>query len=862
MKKWYQSGITKTVLIALAHVTAIIMAISLLWISAYPALARNALSSASVKNYADSGEFTKEVYDESAQILTNVRAKSQMETDGKYDGGKIVDIKTYYDSGKIANKNENGIAYHLEDLVKWEDASHNDEINSGEYGTDMRDPIIVCRKTDRTYEYLYYSEMKAQVDAGELAFVLNSENWTADDIMSQLRNGEFYRGETTEGFSAIQDGEGRVKYVDCWTYDGYWIEEMYAPIDAENLLEIVNTNPKWNGKLEQAFSMINYTINSLWDMVNSYESNLNRWNEGDTNLLYLYADKESKKIYTNHGAYAEYENLEESLAAIQKMGKHLEVTPKLKDFNSDMKGISASTWKDHVKNEGPSENFVFAVGVDTTFPVQDEFCVQNMAFEKYAPQIRMLVQGGMASFLLFLTVLVWLTITAGRNGRDDELHLIWFDHWKTEISAALVVGVWLTGIYLLASLWPSFSVSSDYEYNSAGQFVFCEVPEMVIAGIVAVISCAAFLIGWLSLVRRIKAKTLWKDSLLRWILHLCGQVIHNIRHLWRTILVFCGFILLHWFALGSSSGGIVMLMFASEALACVYVARRALGRQRIHDGLNRIADGEVDYQIPLQGLYGEQLEIAERINTIGEGLDAAVEKSMKSERLKTDLITNVSHDIKTPLTSIINYIDLLKRENFTDPKILGYLDVLEAKAQRLKTLTEDVVEASKVSSGNISLEYMNINLVEMIQQTSGEFEEKFAKRNLKEILSLPEKEAVIRVDGRRMWRVLENIYNNAAKYAMEGTRVYGNLDVTEKEVIFSLKNISEQPLNIDADELTERFIRGDISRSTEGSGLGLSIAKSLTEMQGGAFELYLDGDLFKVTIRFPKAESGVKEQEE
>lgn len=853
MKKWYQSGITKTILVALAQVTAIVMAISLLWISAYPALARNALSFEAVKSYADSGEFTNEVYEESSQILTNIRAKNQLETDGEYDGGKIVDIKEYHDNGKITNKNVNGIAYRLDDLVNWASAVFNNELNQGIYGTDMKDPIIVCRKTDRTYEYLYYSDMKAQVDAGELAFVLNSENWTADDIMSQLRSGEFYRGDTTEGFSAIQDGEGRVKYVDCWTYDAYWIEEKYAPVDAENLLEIVNTNPEWNGKLEQAFNMINYTINTLWDMTDSYESNLNRWYEGDTNLIYLYEDKDSETIYTNHGAYADYDKLEESLASIQKMGKYLKVTPKLKEFDSDMEGIPASTWRDHVKSAGPSENFVFAVGVDTTFPVPDEFQTQNVAFEKYAPQIRMLVLGGMFSFLLFVTVLVWLTITAGRNGRDDELHLIWFDHWKTEISAALVVGVWVAGIYLLASLWPVFRTPSDYEYDSVSQFVFCEVPEMVIAGSVAVITCAAFLIGWLSLVRRIKAKTLWKDSLLRWILHLCGQVIHNIRHLWRTILVFCGFILLHWFALGSRSEMITMMMFAAEALACVYVARRALGRQRIHDGLNRIADGEVDYQIPLQGLYGEQLEIAERINTIGEGLDAAVEKSMKSERLKTDLITNVSHDIKTPLTSIINYIDLLKRENFTDPKIQGYLEVLEAKAQRLKTLTEDVVEASKVSSGNISLEYMNINLVEMIQQTSGEFEEKFAKRNLKEILSLPEKEAVIRVDGRRMWRVLENIYNNAAKYAMEGTRVYGNLAVTEKEVIFSLKNISEQPLNIDADELTERFIRGDISRSTEGSGLGLSIAKSLTQMQGGTFELYLDGDLFKVTIRFPKA---------
>ena len=227
---------------------------------------------------------------------------------------------------------------------------------------------------------------------------------------------------------------------------------------------------------------------------------------------------------------------------------------------------------------------------------------------------------------------------------------------------------------------------------------------------------------------------------------------------------------------------------------------------------------------------------------------------MKNERMKTDLITNVSHDIKTPLTSIINYIELLKRENFEDPKVQNYLKVLEEKAQRLKTLTEDVVEASRVSSGNIKLEQMNLNLVELVNQASAEFEEKFEANSLKVIINMPNEPAVIYADGRRMWRVLSNIFNNAAKYAMKDTRVYADVMMTEREVLFTLKNISEQPLNISADELTERFIRGDLSRSTEGSGLGLSIAKNLTELQGGKFELYLDGDLFKVLIRFPKAE--------
>ena len=218
--------------------------------------------------------------------------------------------------------------------------------------------------------------------------------------------------------------------------------------------------------------------------------------------------------------------------------------------------------------------------------------------------------------------------------------------------------------------------------------------------------------------------------------------------------------------------------------------------------------------------------------------------------MKTELITNVSHDIKTPLTSIINYVDLLKREQFEDPKICGYIEVLEQKAQRLKVLTEDVVEASKASTGNITLEMADLDFVEMVHQVIGEFEERFSERNLTMMVHFTDEPSVIYADGQRMWRVLENIFNNVVKYAMEGTRVYAEIVNKQKKIIFTLKNISQQPLNISADELTERFIRGDVSRNTEGSGLGLSIAKSLTELQGGEFNLLLDGDLFKVVITF------------
>ena len=243
------------------------------------------------------------------------------------------------------------------------------------------------------------------------------------------------------------------------------------------------------------------------------------------------------------------------------------------------------------------------------------------------------------------------------------------------------------------------------------------------------------------------------------------------------------------------------------------------------------------------------------MNSIGEGIKIAVNKSMKDEKLKADLITNVSHDIKTPLTSIINYVDLIKRENIDNEKVKEYVEVLETKSQKLKQLTEDLVEASKISSGNISIQLGNIDFVEFINQTIGEFYEKFEDHSLTPIFKHEDQSMCINADARHLWRVVENLLNNVCKYALPGTRVYMDMAYIKegeqnKKVEFSVKNISESELDIGPDELTERFIRGDESRTTEGSGLGLSIAKNLTVAQGGEFDIRLDGDLFKVVITF------------
>jgi signal transduction histidine kinase len=244
--------------------------------------------------------------------------------------------------------------------------------------------------------------------------------------------------------------------------------------------------------------------------------------------------------------------------------------------------------------------------------------------------------------------------------------------------------------------------------------------------------------------------------------------------------------------------------------------------------------------------------MAQTLPKLQEGLQLAIEESIKNERMKTELITNVSHDIKTPLTSIINYVDLLKRAKPQGENVEHYLEVLAQKSERLKHLIEDLVEASKASSGTISLEKTNLDFTELVSQTVGEFEEKLAGRKLRILVNMPDPPVTIFADGRRMFRILENLFQNVYKYAQEGTRVYLDLEVLDgKTAVLTLRNISAAALNISAEELTERFVRGEESRSSEGSGLGLSIAKDLVKLQGGELTIWIDGDLFKVEVRFP-----------
>ena len=293
----------------------------------------------------------------------------------------------------------------------------------------------------------------------------------------------------------------------------------------------------------------------------------------------------------------------------------------------------------------------------------------------------------------------------------------------------------------------------------------------------------------------------------------------------------------------------IILIIAFVMLMVKYMS----DTEKIINISKRIEAGELDAKVDTKGMIFDNRELGENLNNLGDGLSRAVEASVRDERTKAELITNVSHDIKTPLTSIISYVDLLKRENIDNPKAVEYIDVLDKKSERLKQLILDLIEASKTSTGNIELEKMNLNLVELTGQVVGEYEDKFKEKNLELVENITVDSAMINADGRRVFRIIDNIFGNVYKYAQDNTRVYLNLGLgsDEKSVILSLKNVSKEMLNISADELTERFVRGDKSRSTEGSGLGLSIAKNLTELHDGKFKINIDGDLFTVIISLP-----------
>ena len=491
--------------------------------------------------------------------------------------------------------------------------------------------------------------------------------------------------------------------------------------------------------------------------------------------------------------------------------------------------------------------------------------------DAFSDMIANLITWAVAAAVIFAAAVVVLCVLTGRFSRNEDgtIRLSWFDRFWSELHIAGVCGFATAAVALccpvvkLCSMmsWTDVfepHITDDHWFGPSNAFII----KLCIAGMAACI--ALTVLCFLPLVKKLKAHKFWEKSLvggiLIWIYRKLRGFFGGIKRAFKEsdgtltkvvgVLVAGAFLCATWLGLPV----VVVLIF-------IFVPRIVKKFTAIKEGVAQVKSGNLDWKIPVeedaQGVRGELDRLAADINEISQATGIAVQNELKNQRMKTELISNVSHDLKTPLTSMVSYIDLLKTEGLDSPNADSYLEIIDEKTQRLKVLTEDLFEAAKASSGAIPVHMDSIDLYALVSQSLGEMDQKLSARGLSVIVKNElEAEGGVRVkaDGQLLWRVIENLLGNVSKYALEGSRVYVNISSPEdSKVLLEIKNISGEQLNISADELMERFTRGDASRNTEGSGLGLAIAKDLTKLMNGEFKLTVDGDLFKAGVLLERA---------
>lgn len=442
------------------------------------------------------------------------------------------------------------------------------------------------------------------------------------------------------------------------------------------------------------------------------------------------------------------------------------------------------------------------------------------------------------SFILCLVLFIFLLCAAGHRAGSEGIVPSFVDKIPFDLFTLLM-------IVAISCLW---AILAEMYYDS--------ILLIMLACLVILVAALLILLYIMSFAVRVKLGGIIKGCIiykvLAWVWRLIRSVCHAIAELVRGMplvpksCVAVAVILL--LELISMNSGVVW--FIVNALLAAALIYTAICMKKLLLAGKKLADGDESCVVDTSKLYGPFREHGEDLNTIRDGVSLAVEARMRSEHFRTELITNVSHDIKTPLTSIINYVDLLGKEKPENEKMREYIDVLQRQSARLKKLIDDLLEASKASTGNLAVNAEPCDVGVLLDQTLGEYGEKLNAAGLEPVLTKPEKPVIIMADGRHMWRIFDNLLNNICKYSQRGTRVYLEVYERDGKAVVTFRNISSRQLNISSDELMERFVRGDSSRNTEGSGLGLNIAQSLAQLQKGVMELTVDGDLFKVTLTF------------
>lgn len=819
------------VLVACAVLLALVLMNSFVLIEGFNSSTRfNLNDEHKSSSFEDSAMFNSLFGNNVYNIIRLGVLRGQMETDGKFDAGKEVDVTAYASRFDGIPSEYVTASYYLNDLINW--------------GQDSFVKTTVNMSREELSEFL---------NDNTIVTVVNTSAYDNGGIVSYLNSdlSEITRRMTVSG-NLLDSSDNDDNYV------MQVLTNKYHTVEGKNIEDYVATREEYDRLCENVIQ----TAEALKTNYEQYLSLKKYYEPQNTNVVYFIRMTVGDEVQVFTNMETDSVNLSKLTDELKNVcGSYVYYNPGQMQFETNTM-LEESTIRYIINGfeYAYPDDIQIMMGVDKSYAAGDEFYQAKTAFANYVPFAWQYLAGAIVCIILYLVLLVFLTSREGQVSRKETgeilIRLHSQDRIYTEVMALLAAGAFAGLIWGISGL---VNLVWRTAYGTT---------LVVLAGALSFLVSVIFSFFYYSFVRRVKAGTLWRDSLIRkagkvlkrWILY-CYDHSTILARVW---IPFAVFVLVNagtvGFMLGlfgkSSVPAILVLLLLVDGAAGYLLYRSALDKQKILDGIRLIREGNLEHKVEEDGMHGEDLILAQAVNSIGESVKEAVETSMKDERLKADLITNVSHDIKTPLTSIINYVDLIKRENVQDEKIREYIEVLDVKSQRLKQLTDDLVEASKISSGNIVLQWEKINLVELLNQTIGEFSEKFEEKALYPVFQAPKGSVYIEADSRRIWRVIENLFNNIVKYALEGTRVYidiivGRDETADAQVMLSIKNISAKPLKVNPEELTERFIRGDESRTTEGSGLGLSIAKNLTEAQNGRFEIVMDGDLFKVNMYFP-----------
>ena len=514
MNKWYRSAPCKGVLLVLEHLMASTAAVCLVWMmTCYMNGGMAAILDKPEQKYEDSKAFEEQLQGVASDIIWAEPRMEEFETEGVYDENKTVDLREFLDDETISGENKSGLAYRLGDLYEWGITGV-----YGNYGAtaDIDKKIIVCKREDGTYQYFYQDEFQKMLEDGSLRFSTIEEAKsfgyeTQEEIFGLLLNGEVGYESL---YKNLLDSDGRIAFTSFWLYDGYMVEETYKPLGVSNLVELVNTDPRWNGKLSEVMEAIAEAVDQINNEVDNCRTILNEWSEGNSNLYYLLVDRKTGKIYSNRAEILRKEGIE----YIKKYGKYVVVTPKLAEFESNMKK-SATVWKSVISSFVRTNDYVCAFAVDTTYPVQDQFYQENEVYSEYAPVYRTVFGIGITAVIIFLICLTWLTIISGRSNREEGVCLLTIDRMKTEIFIVIVGGACALAVTAVAYVCDSIFSQGYYHYTTStttsstsyaisNGYILWTWDSVILLGMAFMLLCAAVSILWFGMTRRIKAHTI------------------------------------------------------------------------------------------------------------------------------------------------------------------------------------------------------------------------------------------------------------------------------------------------------------------------------------------------------------------